>query len=97
MQKATITLALCAVLGAASGCAHDTPRERGTVTAVTNEEVADDAREQGKTRGSYTVVNDEQSLGHDPDRPDVPPVEKDESRATSGGTAADRDVVGTEP
>lgn len=96
MQEGRITLALCTVLSALAGCAHDAPRERSTVTAVTNEEVADDAREQGKTRGSYTVVNDEQSLGHDPDRPGVPDAPRDESQA-AGGTAKDRDVVGTDP
>ena len=59
-------LALCAGLVGAVGCAHDSkPRERASVSAVTNEEVAEDRREQGKTRMQYTQVNNETALGRD--------------------------------
>lgn len=75
-------LALCAgLLGAA--CAHDAkPRERASVSAVTNEEVADDRREQGKTRMQYTEVSAERSLGHE--NGDRAPLAS-ETAAGSGG------------
>jgi outer membrane protein OmpA-like peptidoglycan-associated protein len=58
----TLTLAMfCLGSGA---CAHDTKsRERASVSAVTNEEVADNRAEQGKTRMHYTEVGNEEALG----------------------------------
>jgi outer membrane protein OmpA-like peptidoglycan-associated protein len=59
-------LALCAGLIGATGCAHDRPaRDRASVSAVTNREVAENADAEGKTRQHYTEVGEEQALGRD--------------------------------
>lgn len=59
-------LALCAGLIGATGCAHDRPaRDRASVSAVTNREVAENADAEGKTRQHYTVVGEDQALGRD--------------------------------
>ena len=64
MTQKHITLALCGALALAS-CAHEKARERTSVSAVTNEEVTGDRDEQGKTRMSYTVVDDKTALNRD--------------------------------
>jgi outer membrane protein OmpA-like peptidoglycan-associated protein len=57
-------IALCAGLMGITGCAHDrAPRDRASVSAVTNREVAENADAEGKTRQHYTVVGDDQALG----------------------------------
>jgi OOP family OmpA-OmpF porin len=59
-------LALCAGLIGFSGCAHDRQaRDRASVSAVTNREVAENADAEGKTRQHYTEVGDERALGRD--------------------------------
>jgi outer membrane protein OmpA-like peptidoglycan-associated protein len=75
-------LALCAGLIGATGCAHDRPaRDRASVSAVTNREVAENADAEGKTRQHYTEVGEDRALGRD-----------NETNSTlaegSGGTAA---------
>jgi outer membrane protein OmpA-like peptidoglycan-associated protein len=58
-------IALCAGLLGASACAHNSqPRERASVSAVTNKEVADNQAAEGKTRQHYTEVSAEEALGH---------------------------------
>lgn len=58
-------LATCAMLTTAA-CAHDQPRERASVSAVTNREVAANEAPE-KTRMHYTEVSNEHALGHDQD------------------------------
>jgi outer membrane protein OmpA-like peptidoglycan-associated protein len=64
------TIALCAGLLGASACAHKgEPRERTSVSAVTNKEVADSEGAEGKTRQHYTEVSDRDALGHGTHQP----------------------------
>ncbi|HEY6882193.1 MAG TPA: OmpA family protein [Polyangiales bacterium] len=58
-------LAACAVLSIGA-CAHDGQRERASVSAVTNREVAKNEAPE-KTRMHYTEVSDEHALGRDRD------------------------------
>jgi outer membrane protein OmpA-like peptidoglycan-associated protein len=88
MTQKQITLALCGAL-ALAGCAHEKAHERTSVSAVTNEEVTGDPDDQGKTRMSYTVVDDKTALNRDsrssPDvaAQDVRPDTMDGRRATA--------------
>lgn len=85
MPTKQISLALCAGLLGLSACAHEgKPRERTSVSAVTNEEAAKDPKEQNRTRMRYTVVDEREALGRN--HPNTRGVITDERRAV--GTAA---------
>ena len=65
MTHHPITLALCGAL-ALGGCVrHGKVRERTTVAAVTNKEVTGKREDSGKTRMSYSRVNDQTALNRD--------------------------------
>ncbi len=65
MLAKQITVALCAGLLGLSACAHgEKTRERGSVSAVTNEEVDKHAGEHEQHRMHYTEVSPEVALGH---------------------------------
>jgi len=93
-----ITLTAAALWLGCSACAHDTKsRERASVSAVTNEEVADDRAEQGKTRMHYTEVGDKEALGennpnttsHLADQGQPSPGATSTAQPTSAGTTND--------
>lgn len=65
MTANKLGLALCAGLLSVACVRDGHPRERASVTAVINEEVADDKTEQGKTRMHYTEVSKNDALGRD--------------------------------
>jgi outer membrane protein OmpA-like peptidoglycan-associated protein len=58
-------LALCALLAGSAACAHDGQRERASVSAVTNREVAGKEEPPNKTRMHYTEISNERALGRD--------------------------------
>jgi OOP family OmpA-OmpF porin len=66
MQTKGTMLAACALLTIGSACVHGQNRERASVSAVTNSEVAENEAPD-KTRMHYTQVTDERALGHDQD------------------------------
>lgn len=63
MMSNRIVPGLCAGLLCLVGCAHHEPRERASVSAVTNRELSDHGGEQGKTRMHYTEVDEDEALG----------------------------------
>jgi len=57
----------------AAACAHTgEPRDRASVSAVTNKEVAENEAAEGKTRQHYTEVSEEDALGHGDNKPPLP-------------------------
>ncbi|HEX5658379.1 MAG TPA: OmpA family protein [Polyangiales bacterium] len=66
MRSKGTMLAACALLAIGSACAHDSQRERASVSAVTNDEVSPNEAPD-KTRMHYTEVSDEHALGRDQD------------------------------
>ncbi|MFT3923345.1 MAG: hypothetical protein QM778_12495 [Myxococcales bacterium] len=63
MTRSFVSMAL--LLGATSACAHGHPVKRHTVSAVTNEEVTHNPEEPGKTKMTYSKVDDQAALNHD--------------------------------
>lgn len=66
MRTKGTMLVACALLIVGAACAHDGQRERASVSAVTNREVARTEPPE-KTRMHYTEVSDEHALGRDRD------------------------------
>ena len=86
MLSKHITLALCAGLVGLSACAHDSkPRERTSVSAVTNEEATARREEPASKRMRYTEVDNEEALGRKGTQTGV-------ANGAASGTAADAEA-----
>ncbi|MET0283841.1 MAG: OmpA family protein [Polyangiales bacterium] len=64
MRTKGTMLAACALLTIGSACAHGQNRERASVSAVTNSEVAENEAPD-RTKMHYSQVTDERALGRD--------------------------------
>lgn len=80
LAKMTMATICAGVLGLGA-CAHDAARDRASVSAVTNKEVADNSVAEGKTRQHYTEVDEARALGRDN------PADSTMASARAGSTA----------
>ena len=69
MIRKYIPWALSAALLPCAACAHDQPKERTTVSTVTNEEVTDNHTPQNTTRMQYTEVDNKDARNSDGETP----------------------------
>ena len=82
--KKAALLAICAGLAGASACVRDGhPRERASVSEVTNKLATKDENQEGKRREHYTEVSDNDALGRGKEAHST--LAQGSAPATSGG------------
>ena len=66
-SRIALAISICA-LGGSAACAHREPVERSTISAVGNEDATGNRADPDNKKMTYTKVNNEDALNHDPER-----------------------------